>query len=247
MNLYLGRMPIKDLIKWFGVSESTFRHNKGRYLEDLGDYCEFEVVYGGVLVKKIYEPAAAYQKKRGEQRELVKKHFEEEWDKSGLDSSQNVANKIILKYGNDITVKDGTIYRYALAARNDLYGKPFQDFGQHGRCIYQWCKETDEQIIDGKKVVDLVPFTPAEEEIKKNLMQKYFSTDAEKEILVAQMVDAGEISKADAYDLTRELKNLTGAGFMAFKSDLEAAIGYKVTRGTYLIKRGEKTPQLTFE
>ena len=63
-------------------------------------------------------------------------------------------------------------------------------------------------------------------------MKKYFSTDVEKEILVAEMVESGEINKEQAYDLLCEMKNLNRAGFNAFKTELELAIGYPVIKAT---------------
>ena len=83
-----------------------------------------------------------------------------------LTDLNNVANKIILKYGNDITIQDGTVYRYTLEARNELYGKPFMSVGKNGYCSYQWCKETD---IDDSGIITLAPLTAAEEVIKKDL------------------------------------------------------------------------------
>ena len=69
-----------------------------------------------------------------------------------------------------------------------------------------------------------MPFTEEENKIKKELMTKYFGTDEEKDILIAQMVDAGEISEAEAYRMMREYRNLNKAGFVAFKNNGTIAI-----------------------
>ena len=45
-------------------------------------------------------------------------------------------------------------------------------------------------------------------------MKKHFSTDVEKEIFIAQMVEAGEITKAQAYDALCEMKNLNKKSFI---------------------------------
>ena len=90
---------------------------------------------------------------------------------------------------------------------------------------------------DGTKLLEL--FNEEEEKIKKDLMNKYFSTDAEKEVMVAEMVERGELSKEEAYDTLVEMKHLNAAGFMAFKNELEEKIGSKVLKGTYIEKKPE--------
>lgn len=54
MKLKLGKMTTKELATWFGVAYSTFRKNSAERFEKLEDYCEFERVYGGVIIKEIY-------------------------------------------------------------------------------------------------------------------------------------------------------------------------------------------------
>ena len=57
-------------------------------------------------------------------------------------------------------------------------------------------------------------------------------SDEERDIMIAQMVDNGEISEAEAYRMTREYRGLNNKGFLAFKADLEAKLGCKITRAT---------------
>ena len=46
------------------------------------------------------------------------------------------------------------------------------------------------------------------------------------------MVDAGEITEAEAYRLTREYRGLNSNGFMGFLKALEKEIGAKVVKAT---------------
>lgn len=240
-ELCLGKIKTKDLADWFGISYGAFRNHKEEKLTELMDYCKFEEIYGGVNITEIYDELT-YNKKGSRMKEFIKEHFEEVWDASGLDSSANAANKLTLKYGNELTITDNTTYRYILDARNQLFGRPFVEMGTKGTCTYQWCKKT---AIDENGIVTLEPFNDEEEAIKKELMKRYFSTDVEKEVMVAEMVQAGEISKADAYDIIVGLKGLTGQGFMAFKAELERQIGYKVIKGTVLFKNN--AAEITFD
>lgn len=54
MKLKLGKMTTKELATWFGVAYSTFRKNSAERFEKLEDYCEFERIYGGIIIKEIY-------------------------------------------------------------------------------------------------------------------------------------------------------------------------------------------------
>jgi hypothetical protein len=71
-------------------------------------------------------------------------------------------------------------------------------------------------------------------------MKKHFSTDVEKEIFIAEMVEAGEITKEQAYDALCEMKNLNKAGYTGFLKALKAAIGCDVSKATLLYKNDNK-------
>ena len=47
-------MKTEDLAKWFGIKYGTFRKSSAKYYEKLEMYCQFEKVYGGIEIKKIY-------------------------------------------------------------------------------------------------------------------------------------------------------------------------------------------------
>lgn len=234
MELRLGKMKTKELAEWFGISYGSFRVMKNEKLGELSDYADFEEVYGGVLIKKI-RGEKTYIKEGRKSKEIVLKAFDEEWNKNGLDTCTNVAIKIYDKHKNELAIAENTTYNYTIEARNELYGKPFGADGKLGNCHYIWVKATDQE--DGTKILEL--FNEEEEKIKKELMNKYFSTDAEKEVMVAEMVDRGELTKEEAYDTLVEMKHLNSAGFMAFKAELEEKIGSQVLKGTYIEKKQE--------
>lgn len=54
MKLKLGKMTSKEMAAWFNLSYNTYKNKIAYYLEKLDDYCEFERVYGGIIVKEIY-------------------------------------------------------------------------------------------------------------------------------------------------------------------------------------------------
>lgn len=234
MELKLGKITSKELAEWFGLSYGAYRNAKKEKLGELADYADFEEIYGGVLIKKI-RGGTTYLKEGRKSREIVLKAFDEEWSENGIDTCSNVAIKIYDKHRNELAIAPATTYNYTIEARNELYGKPFGADGKLGNCHYIWVKATDQE--DGTKILEL--FNEEEEKIKKELMNKYFSTDAEKEVMVAEMVNRGELTKEEAYDTLVEMKHLNNAGFMAFKAELEEKIGYPVLKGTYIEKKQE--------
>lgn len=53
-KLKLGKMTGQEIAKWMGITYATYRNNPKKYLERLDDFCDFEPVRGGALIKQIY-------------------------------------------------------------------------------------------------------------------------------------------------------------------------------------------------
>ena len=231
MKLKIGKMTSKELAAWFGISYGTYRNNKDEKLEELCDYADFEEVYGGVCIKEIKEET--YNKGSRKSKDIVFRAFDEEWNENGLDTCSNVAVKIYDKHKDELAIAPSTTYTYTIEARNELYGKPFSAAGLIGCCRYLWAKVV---YLEGEENKLFLPFTPEEQIIKDKLIKKYFGTDIEKEIMVAEMVNSGELSKEEAYDTLVEIRHLNGSGFMAFKTELEEKLNCEILKVTYLEK-----------
>lgn len=57
MELKLGKMTGQEIAEWFKISYNTYKKsakNRQKYLERLKDYCSFEQIRGGIIVKEIY-------------------------------------------------------------------------------------------------------------------------------------------------------------------------------------------------
>lgn len=54
MKLKIGKMTSKELAEWMGIKYPTYRKNIKERLEYLKHFAEFEEVYGGVMITKIY-------------------------------------------------------------------------------------------------------------------------------------------------------------------------------------------------
>lgn len=225
MQLKLGKMTTKELAQWFGVSYGSFRTMKAKKLEELQNYACFEEVYGGINITAIIKDT--YNKKDSQIRQIYQQGFEEL--RNPIDTVTNINEKIYDKYHENLSSLSSAAsgYHYAIEVRNANYGIPFKDVGSLGRCYYLWCK-----VEEKNGVPYFIQFTTEEENIKRNLLKQYFGTDEEKDILIAQMVDAGEITEAEAYRLTRAYRGLNNAGFLGFLKELEKQVGSKVVKAT---------------
>lgn len=226
MELKLGQMTNQELADWFGIKIGSFKNSKKNKLKELEVFAAFEANRNGAIIKEIYNPV--YSKSGSKSKQIIFDEFLNEWDKSGLDTVNNVTKKIYFKRGNELTVLESTGYQYALQARNEYFGKPYLEIGKLGKCMYVWCKK--EVTEDGTVVLTL--FNEEEQAIKRDLMTKYFKTDEEKDIMLAEMVKSGEITKEEAYDKMVEMRGLNEEGFIGFKTALEEALGASIVKGT---------------
>lgn len=225
MELHLGKMTNKELAEWFGIKANSFTQHKKKKLEELKEFCFFDEVYGGVEITAIINPV--YIKNNQKIREVYQKGFEEL--RKPLDTVSHINNQIYEKYNEQLPTLSSAEsgYRYAIEVRNANYGIPFKGNGSKGFCYYMWCKMEEK---DGEQF--FVQFNEEEEKIKQDLLKKHFGTNEEKDLLIAEMVLNGEISKEDAYDIMMEYRNLNGKGFMGFLRALEKEIGSKVVKAT---------------
>lgn len=226
MKLTVGKKTNKDLAMWFGLKENSFRSHKAEKLEELKKFANYYEEKGKVIITEVF--IEEYSKNASENYQLICNNLDEVWSKDGLDSCSNVANKMYKELKNEIEIKPSTVYKYAIWSRNELYGKPFQEPGTLGSCIYLWCKK-----IENEDGVSYQMLTAEEEKIKKELIRKYFGDTTEKQIIVKGMVETGEIKKEEAWEV---LESFTGmdnnSAFLLFLGELQAKIGCQVIKGT---------------
>ena len=225
MQLKVGKMTNKELAEWFGIKPNSFTQHKKKKLEELKEFCFFEEVYGGVEITAIISDT--YIKNSQKIREVYQQGFEEL--RQPIDTVSHINNQIYEKYSDQLATLSSpeSGYRYAIEVRNAHYGVPFKGNGSKGHCYYLWCKMEEH---NGEQFY--IQFNEEEEKIKQDLLKKHFGTNVEKDLLIAEMVAMGEISKEDAYDVMMEYRNLNAQGFMGFLKSLEMAIGSKVVKAT---------------
>lgn len=82
MKLESKKYTSQEMAKWFGISYQTYRKVKRKKLEELKDYCEYEEIYGGIIVKQIF--IAEYNKN-------LRKHFDSIFLKNIREANENLA------------------------------------------------------------------------------------------------------------------------------------------------------------
>ena len=227
MELTEGLWTNAQLAEWFGMREKTFKNNKEKKLIELTYYAEFEKEKGKIRITKVINPF--YSKDVSTNYLKIRDKVDEVWDETGLDTCSRVGQEIydiLSEEDENFKLKSGTVVNYTYRGRNELYGKPFVGGGKLGNCVYIWCKRDQ----DGNYSL----LTEEEQRIKQNLQTKYFGDATEKQILVKGMVEAGELSKEEAWEALEEMTNMNTGNFMGFLAELQAELGCQVVKGTYV-------------
>jgi hypothetical protein len=228
MLLTAGKKTNKELAKWFGIRPDTLSKNKVKKLKELENFACFHLEKGKIVIDEVLEPE--YSKKGGENYQKVKREIDPTWNANGLDTCSRVAEAIHTKLtleDKDFTLKETKVYSYTRKGRNELYGAPFGGGGELGKCEYLWCKKTE----TGYEFL-----TKEEEQIKQDLIKLYFGDATEKQLLVRDMVDKGELKSEDAFEYLSEITGTTSDRFMLFLGELREKIGCQIVRGTFVEK-----------
>lgn len=233
MKLKLGFMSNQELADWFGICKKSYENKRLAKLKELENFAVFQPIRGGVNISEILIPE--YSKLGSEAYRFVRDHVDETWDATGLDTCSRVGLRLKEKFADNLTLSESTIQNYTCRSRNELYGKPFLGGGKIGSCIYIWCKKFGQ----GADAI-LEFFTPEENEIKKELMKKYFGDTTEKQLAVQQMVDSHEIKEEEAWRVLQLLTNYTSEHYLAFIRELSDKVDCDfVIRGTLIERYGE--------
>lgn len=219
-ELAIGTFTNADIAEWFQIAPSTLNKSKTRYLKILKKYCDCECVWGGFIITRVHNPYYVKDQKYQTIKEDVKKL----WDPSGLDYCSRIADEICTVRTEEEVGKPGTVYNKTLAARDELYGKPMSGIpGTDGICNYVWAKK----LPNGH----LAYLSEEEQEIKTELLKKYFSSTDEKTVMVQAMVESGELSKEDAWQYYSKLINLS-RDYSNFMFDFKKQTGIQLIHGT---------------
>ena len=164
-ELKLGKITLKELASWFGISYGSIRNKREKYFQELEEYANFKAgERGGVEILNIYIPVCV---KKDNNYQQIKQKIPAAWDKSGLDLKKNVAQKLYSK--EEFSIKYSTVYSYVCKASNELYGKPSSlEGGEIGNCHWVLC-------VKDQNTGKLRWFTYEENQQKQESRAKYFN------------------------------------------------------------------------
>lgn len=225
---------IGQIAQWFGLKGKKFSNDtqKNKKLQQLKLFANYELrgnKIKKVFIKQVYQPV--YSKQGSKSYQIIKNNYQKYWQDNGrgLDTIERVGEKIY-EEGLVPGIVSNTAVAYVGRSKREDFGKNFLTEGKKGYSVYSWGKK----VQRGDQII-LVPLSKQEQAIKNKLIKKYFGNTTEKQIFVQGMVDNGEITKEEAWQLLEELTNMKG-NFGAFKAEFEMLINSPVGRGTYLIE-----------
>lgn len=217
-ELKLGKMTTQELADWFCTSKNNFSKHKTTFMQKLRDYCEFEAIYGGVIVSKI----SKYVYVKNPNYQIVVDNIENTWSETGLDTCAHVGEQIYEKHKDQLKVKVETTQRHTAQARNEKWGNPKEE---DSKCYYMLCKKD----AAGTPIF----LSEKEIEIKERLLQKWFGTADEKTVIVQSMIDNQEITSEEAWETYSKLMRLPKS-YIGFMNEFKRETGIQLIRGTYV-------------
>ena len=223
-----GIISTKELAEWFGIKPNSFSRSKKAKLEELKNFATYKVISPTKIeIKKVINPIYIKESKAYQ---IIKNKIDEFWNEDGLDSCKRVGEQMQKELNKELALAPSTVYNYTRKGRNELYGVPFKERGAIGSCTYLWCKKEGDGVNTQYRRL-----TEEEEQIKQDLLKKYFGNATEKQVIVKAMVEAGEIQKEEAWEVLEELTNMKD-NFMPFLGELQEKLQCQVVRGTLVVR-----------
>lgn len=222
-QLHLGEMTNAELAEWFGITERTLRNTKSKKLEVLKEYADFEASRGKVNILHIYKP---YYTKGSKNYAIIKASTKKLWEKEELSTGKAIWEKTKKTKGEKLDINDSTGYQYTCQSRTELWGKPYGRHGEIGYCTCELAKKCGDQIV---------PLNAEEQQLKKELIKKFFGNIEEKQLYVKNLVDEGKLTKEEAWSVLEEITGMDDHNYMSFLRELEIACGAAIVRATRVI------------
>ena len=224
-ELKLGFMSTEELIEWAG--KPTIAKHKGEWCNKfLKNYADYELVRGGINITKIIEPVFASSTKK-----QVSELFDSCWGTKDLKADRcKYTSRRIYALMKNPEVQEDTVYNYTCREKRERYGVPKKYEGTLGSSRWIFAKNIHDRAV---------LFTPEEEQIKHDLMQKYLKT-REDQVIEMRAAQASYL----AHEITKEeYQSVVDAileqdiGWDNFITAFETAIGAKVDFFTLLEPR----------
>lgn len=225
-ELKLGKVTLDELASWFYINKTNLSKHKKKFMKTLTEYCDFEPIYGGVIINKIYE--STYVKNPN--LKIVLDNIDKVWCGTGLDTCSHVGKQIYQEHEQELTVAESTTINHTAQARNKKWGKPnSEEGGPEGKCSYMLCRKDNK----GKPIY----LTSEQEQIKQQLLKKWFGDADEKTVIIQMMIDNEEIKPEEAWEHYSSLLRLPKS-YPGFMKEFKDLTGVQLIRGTQVRSMG---------
>ena len=123
------KVSSSELADWFGIAYGTYRNQRKKKLEELKDFCDYEEVYGGVIIKEVYFDE--YYKYQDDENRVLKVINDKYFNMDGqgetaydeLNSISGIAQVLQKQYPKDYGNKTfGTIERRVSRVMKKCFG-----------------------------------------------------------------------------------------------------------------------------
>lgn len=227
MELFVGKWNNAMLAEWFDMTPDSFKSAKREKLLELEEYADFYEEKKKVIITKVYYPN--YIKKGSKSYRIVKDNFEGAWSDNRLDTCARVSAQIYNENKTELEISKDTTYQYTLKVKDEFYGKAMKYSGKKGQCTYFIAKQ------EGSGVNAKYSFlTKEEEEVKKQILTKYYGSAEEKNMILDTMLAEGELSPEEFVEAYNQIMGDPLTRYHAFKEEFGETIGAEIVRVTFL-------------
>lgn len=221
MKLIVGqKLGNKELADWFGVKISTMKTGgiKQKKLEELKEYCDFDVDKGKIIVKEVY--VDTYNKNRSKIYKTILNDLPNRVENGKPWTCTQMGDYYYYKLSEELEGIQRTYIRNTIKARNELWGKPSK--GQEDNIRLVICKMyRGETSKDNRYEL----FTEEERKIRNEIYKRYFKVlRTDEQILLDTMIDEGA-SNEEIVKSYKEMKNLKSESFKQFVIETSEALG----------------------
>ena len=211
-ELLAGELTNDEFALWRGIKKGTLEKKKTEYLKELEAFAFFHIEgKRKVIIDSVV--AAKYEKKGIRLLEEIKAEIPKHTNTNGYDNGKAISNKLRNRFPQ---LKDSSRYGYTLLGVKQLYPDR----------IRVWVLKVSD--------TEVRPMDAEEREIFHIVYKKYFGSADEKTALVKDMIAAGELEIAKAWEYYEEISNLSDSRFVDFLFAVKAVVGLLPVRGFYI-------------
>lgn len=227
MELKVGeKYNFKEISQWMGISANSFSKRKEKHLSELYQFFDYELIGKKIFIKEIY--IEDYVKLNGKMKEQVKKKIDRVWSKEGLDTCKRVSEEIFRELKEEFPnekITLSTINKYTREGKNELFGKANpKGYGIIGNNERELCIKYNYRVS---------PFSE-EDRIKIERLKEIYlkSPTLDGKIIVKSLINNGEITKEEAWELFESIEEFDDNRFKTFLDMASLELGGQIVIGT---------------